>query len=328
MTRIQMKPAAAETGTAKTVITVSPFRCRMWDLHDRFESSISEESCRAEIESFTRYGQFVPVLGRPLRGNPDFDVELICGARRLFVARHIKRDLTVELREMSDKDALIAMDAENRHRVDISPYERGMSYTRWIRSGHFQSQDDIARALKISNAQVSRLLKLARLPAVIVDAFASPLDIHECWGLELIDALDDPVRRQATIQCARTIAASTPRPQGGDVYRRLLASTGKGRRPRSLSHDEVVRDDRGRPLFRIRQLRSAFALLLPVERVPAKTLAAIRQTVSSMLVSGQVSNVAEGARVAGPPTPRLAAIGVRRTVGDPGEARIAAEFGP
>jgi ParB-like chromosome segregation protein Spo0J len=67
----------------------------------------------------------VPALGRPLHGDLEFDVEIIYGARRLFVARHLNMPLQVELREMSDREALVAMDIENRLRTDISPYERG-----------------------------------------------------------------------------------------------------------------------------------------------------------------------------------------------------------
>lgn len=289
------------------VIVVSPFRCRMWDLHDRFETSVSEETCRSEIESFSRQGQLVPVLGRTLRGNPDHDIELICGARRLFVARHLRQDLIVELREMSDRDALIAMDTENRERQDISPYERGMSYARWLRSGHFGSQDDIARALKVSPAQVSRLLKLARLPAVVVDAFPNPLEICESWGLDLIEALDDPARRQSTIQQARTIRNLDPRPKGADVYRQLLAATAKGRRIKTKSHDEVVKDGRGRPLYRIRQLRNSVALLLPVERLPAATLASIRQAVTTILVAVAAVDHAGPVKLVETPERRVAA---------------------
>jgi ParB family transcriptional regulator, chromosome partitioning protein len=267
----------------KQIVLVNPFRCRLWELHDRFESSVSEESCRGEIESFSRHGQIVPALGRPVRDDPDYDVELICGARRLFVARHIKKDLAVELRDMSDREALILMDTENRQRTDISAYERGMSYVRWLRSGHFQSQEDIARALKISGAQVSRLLKLARLPAVVVNAFASPAEIHESWGLDLIEALEDAERRQATIDRARSISRQGRKLGGAEVYRQLLASSGKGRRPKASTHDEVVKDDSGRPLFRIRQLRTSIAVMLPVEHVPAQTLAAIRSTLSNLL---------------------------------------------
>jgi len=297
----------SETERTPKLVLVSPFRCRLWDLHDRFESAISDENCKAEIESFSRLGQIVPALGRPLRGNPDFDVEIICGARRLFVARHINRDLLVELREMSDREALIAMDTENRERVDISPYERGMSYARWLRSGLFQSQEDIARALKISPAQVSRLLKLSRLPAVIVDAFPSALEICESWGLELIEALEDPTRRMSTIHHARLLCAQEPRARGAEVYRRLLAASGNGRRAKTPGRDEVVKDVRGRPLFRIRKLRRAVALLLPAERVPAATLSSIRQTLATML--GGASAASDSHHSSATATPKLVAVG-------------------
>src|SRR5215472_14327187 len=68
--------------TAGTTL-VSPFRCRMWSLHDRLEEHITEESCKAEIESFQSHGQVVPVIGRPVPEDPGYDFELIFGARRL-----------------------------------------------------------------------------------------------------------------------------------------------------------------------------------------------------------------------------------------------------
>lgn len=269
----------------RNVISMSPFRCRMWALHDRVESTISEHSCREEIASFTKHGQLVPVLGRPLKSDPDYDVELIYGARRLFVARHIGQEIAVELREMSDREAIICMDIENRLRSDISAYERGKSYMSWLRGGHFQSQEDIARALKTSASQVSRLIKLARLPSVVVDAFGSPAEICESWGLEIMDALDDPARRQLTLRNARAIAATVPRPSGDQVHR-LLLSTATTRRVRSVRRDRVVKDATGKPIFRIRQLRSTIALLVPAERVSEKTLAALTRDIAYTLQHG------------------------------------------
>ena len=115
---------------ARNIVSVSPFRVRMWRLHDRCEEYVNEETCKAEIASFQKHGQLVPALGRVLPGDCGYDVELIYGARRLFVARHLSVPLLVEIREISDRDALIAMDIENRQRMDISPYERAMSYAR------------------------------------------------------------------------------------------------------------------------------------------------------------------------------------------------------
>jgi ParB family transcriptional regulator, chromosome partitioning protein len=262
---------------------VDPFRCCMWELHDRLEEDITEESCRAEIESFLKHGQLVPVLGRPLRGDDAHDVELIFGARRLFVARHLNKPLAVELREVSDREAIIAMDIENRQRTDISPYERGLGYARWLRAKFFESQEDIARTLNVSASQVSRLLKLAKLPSVIVSAFSSTTDICENWGLDLLEIWEDPQRRRAVARQARTIGAVSPRPAAQDVYRQLLASSVHGRRPKRRAHDEVVTDDSGAPLFRIRRQAKSIALLLPVDKVSASCLDRVRDAVTQIL---------------------------------------------
>jgi len=133
----------------------------MWALHDRLEQYVTEGSCRGEIDSILKHGQQSPVLGRRVLDDHNYDVELIYGARRLFVARHVNKQIAVDLRDLSDHDAIIAMDIENRLRKDISPYERALSYARWLRTNHFGSQDEIVHALKVSASQVSRLLKLA-----------------------------------------------------------------------------------------------------------------------------------------------------------------------
>jgi ParB family chromosome partitioning protein len=273
------------------VISVSPFRCRLWALHDRLEEHVTEETCREEIESFLASGQRVPVLGRALKGDPDYDVELIYGARRLFVARHINKPLLVELSDIADRDAIVAMDIENRQRADISPYERGLSYSRWLRAGFFSSQEDVARQLNISASQVCRLLKLARLPAVVLDAFRSPLDIREEWGAELVDALNEERTRRATIHTARAIAARTPRLSSVEVFRELLAASANGRKIKSKPHDGVILDDQGRPLFRVRQQRSSIAILLPIQKVSANSMKAVCRAIADVLQKDQAPHV-------------------------------------
>jgi len=268
-------------------VEISAFRCRMWELHDRMEEHISEETCKAEIESFSRQGQLVPVLGRVLDGDQNYDAELIYGARRLFVARHLNKPLLVELRpSLSDREALIAMDSENRLRSDISPYERGLSFARWLRTGHFKSQDDIARALRVSASLVSRLLRFGELPSVIVSAFSTPMSIRETWGLQLAEELSDPAKRPQLIRAARVITAMPQRPPDDQIYRKLIAAAAQGRKIKPRTHDEVVKDSQGRPLFRIRQQTNSIAVVLPASAMSVKILDRIRQSTTQILLDG------------------------------------------
>jgi len=277
------------------VIQVSPFRCRMWDGHARLEEHINEETCQAEIASFLSHGQQMPVLGRPLSGRDGHDYELIYGARRLFVARHLNVPLLMTPRELSDREATVALDIENRQRKELSPYERGLGYIGWLRSGVFSSQEDLARTVNVSASQVSRLIRMAQLPPVILNAFGTPLEICENWGRQIMDLLDDPQARPAVTSAARAIAKESPRPPAAAVYRRLLAAPGETRSRaeilRAESHDEVVKDQDGCPLFRIRCQRHDTALLLPTSSVPYKVLLEIKEEVREILHRSRVQPI-------------------------------------
>ena len=266
-------------------MSVDPFKCRVWALHDRFASEINERTCRLEIDSFAAHGQIVPALGRRVTDDPDCEVELICGARRLFAARHLKKPLLVELRELSDREGLVAMDIENRQRQDISPYERGVGYRRWLQEGVFESQEELARMLNLSTSQISRSLRLARLPAVVVDAFRDPGQIRECWGLEILDALDDPQRRPATIRAARTLGKVSPRLQGCDVMRRLLSCLDPGRKASLGRRDRVVQGHDGSALFRIRHHNHAIALVFSAAKLSQQHLESIESRLKDILLA-------------------------------------------
>lgn len=273
---------------------VDPFDCRMWHLHDRLGDLITEESCGAEINSFLHHGQVVPVLGRKLDRDPNHKIELIYGARRLFVAKHLNVSLKVQIREMSDLDAIIAMDIENRQRMDISAYERGMSYSRWIRSGFFKSQEEIARALKVSRAQVSRLLSFSKIPAVVIQAFSDPAEICEGWGPKLLNILSDPQRRQAVIDTARVVIGRKSRPNDRSVYRELISAASPGRKIKLKAHDEVILDENGAPLFRIQYNTSAIAVQLPLTRMSAQVLEEIRNSIVSIMERSANSSIERG----------------------------------
>jgi ParB/RepB/Spo0J family partition protein len=270
----------SERNIAMRTIAINPLRCRVWNLHSRLDESLTEESCRSQIASFEKHGQLIPALGRRLRGNPDYDVELIYGARRLFVARHLNVPLMVELREITDRDGIVAMDLENRLRQDVSAYERGVSYDRWLREGYFESQDEIARSLQVSPAQVSRLLKLARLPPAVTEAFGNPTDICEVWGAELGNLLKDAQTERRLLQAARNIAAVSPRPPGSEIYKQLCGAARADLA--SKSADRIVKDERGAELFRVKHQRDSIVFSVSMDLLCRETLRDIERTIAGV----------------------------------------------
>jgi len=273
-------------------IAVDPFRCRMWHGHGRLGERINEETCRAEIDSFRARGQQLPVLARPLKNDPTHDYELVYGARRLFVARYLQVLLSVEVGELTDREAVIALDIENRQRKDLSPFERGRSYSLWLRNGIFPSQDALARSLNVSPSQVSRLISLVQLPPVILGAFASPVDICESWGLELLELWQDVHRRRGLVAACQAISRESVRRPPAVLFKFLVTGARDAGRARTMlrrdGRDQIVKDEDGVPLFRVRQRRSATALLLPAGVVSPALLAEIKHGITQVLQRAKV----------------------------------------
>lgn len=261
-------------------VAVNPLRCRVWGLHSRLEESLTEESCRAEIASFAKHGQLIPAMGRRVRGDTEFDVELIYGARRLFVARHLNRPLLVELCEISDRDGIIAMDLENRLRQDVSAYERAVSYDRWLREGYFSSQRELASALHLSPPQVSRLIKLARLPTFVLGAFACTADIREVWGAEISSMLNDPEAERRISEAACRIAAMGSRPPASDIYKQIAnAARGDSARPR----ERIIKDEAGKELFRVKRRRGAIVFSVSTDVLSCLSIDEIERELAKVM---------------------------------------------
>jgi ParB/RepB/Spo0J family partition protein len=261
---------------------VSPFKCRMWDMHDRLGEEVTPASCASLIESIQKHGQKQPALARRRADGNGHEYELIYGARRLFAARHLGVQLLVELRQIDDRAALIEMDIENRVRMDISPYERGLSYRRWLRDGHFASQLEIARSLGVSEAQISRLLRYAELPAAVVAAFASPRDIREEWAIVLAKLCRDASVREALIRRARRCSALASRPGARQIFDALV-NEGPQRIVAARPRDEVIRNANGAPVLRVRFRARAVHLIVQRDRITPATLRKLTDGVRGVL---------------------------------------------
>lgn len=267
-----------------SLVTLDPFRCRIWELNDRIEAFANGESCGAEIASIRRHSQPVPVVGRPLHGDANFDVEVICGARRLLIARHLKVPLSVELRNLTDRQAAAAVETENRLRRQTSPYERSLWLASLLKRNLYHSQEEMARELRITPTQVTRLLKFTDLPHTVIDAFSSPHDILESWAVELHKAWCGENRRLITDR-AHALASRIPRPPATSVYETLLAPRLPASSSRRRGAGRVVRGPTGEPLLRFVRQRKEVVLRIPNALVDPSIERAVVQAVVAVLTS-------------------------------------------
>jgi ParB/RepB/Spo0J family partition protein len=257
-------------------------KCKVWNLHVRSEESINTASCASLIKSMRKHGQRLPVLARQRTCPEGTEFELIYGARRLFAAQQLGIELLVDVRDIDDRNAVIEMEVENRPRQDISAYERGVNYSRWLRAGYFKNQVELAKELGLSETRVSRLLRYAELPAVVVGAFNSVRDIKEAWAVRLANICRDPKLRSDVMRRARERAAAPRKDSPQSLYDALLRGAGAdviGKRAR----DQVITSASGRPLFRVAFRSDTLHVILPRAGIASDAFAEITRHIKKVL---------------------------------------------
>lgn len=261
----RMAELASGAVVGRAIEQVDPARCRLWSEHNRDYDALDETRCADLIESFKAQGrQEVPAIVRRVRGVPDIDFEVICGARRHWTVSWLRAHnytdfrFLVEVRDLTDEEAFRISDLENRARADLSDIERARDYLKALGRHYGGSQKDMAARLNVSEAWLSRYLDLARMPAPLVTAFSDPheLRIKHVTQLKPLLKPDDRERRvlaEAVAIATRKGEGTALKPQ--DVIRLLAAAADPPKKAvspkRSGSNGDVVTAAGGAPVLRI-----------------------------------------------------------------------------
>ena len=164
------------------VILVEPSQICNWKYHDRPLTELGDiDEFAAELKN---NGQLQPCIVRPLSNNNEYKFELIVGERRWRAAKKANIQLKVLIKELNDHDAAIAQANENSQRKDSSEFAKGMSYAKLI-NDKVLSQADLTETLKVSQAEVSRLLSFSKIPQIVWDAIEDKSKISARTAAEI-----------------------------------------------------------------------------------------------------------------------------------------------
>jgi ParB family chromosome partitioning protein len=121
--------------------------------------------------------------------NPPYEYEIVFGHRRHRACLDLGIPVLALIEETTEQELFVDMDRENRLRADLSPWEQGMMYAKALDRGLFSSNARLASAVGRDTGVIGKALSLARLPATVVDAFPTPLEIQYRWAKPLTDRL-------------------------------------------------------------------------------------------------------------------------------------------
>ena len=285
------------SGSAVTRVheLVDPVRCRIWEGHNRDYAALGEAACADLVESLRAQGrQEVAAIVRRVAGDPHFEFEVICGARRHWSVSWLRAHdypdfrFLIEPRELTDEEAFRVADLENRSRKDLSDYERATDYARAIERYYGGSQQRMVDRLQVTKSWLSRYLELAKLPMEVVACFESSHVIGISHAASLAPALRAPASRRKVLSQANAVAKDQGKRRAGGlallpptaVVRRLLADPDAvGREPEARV---IVRDPTGMVIAQASRGRGG-GLTIQLSKAVTLDPAAVRRVVDEIL---------------------------------------------
>jgi ParB family chromosome partitioning protein len=286
-----------------TQLLLDPARVRVWAGNARVQAQLTEASCHDLIDSIiAEGGQKVPVVVRRLEGDGHHDYELIAGTRRHFAISWLRAHsypdvkLLAQVADLDDEAAFRLADIENRARKDISDIERARNYAAALESHYGGKAVRMAERLKVSKGWLSKMLKAATIPDVVLLSFADWRELTLNPAYKLAVALDDKGRTKAiqavakaiVIENARLIEAGSPPLAGAQVLQRLMSATSTPLPPLDDLRIEVA-GPQGRTMLAVKSVnRHGITLHLPMASGASdeQIIEGIREVLSTLRGTG------------------------------------------
>ncbi|MCI6560701.1 MAG: ParB/RepB/Spo0J family partition protein [Ruminococcus sp.] len=128
---------------------------------DQPRKYFSDEAIASLADSIREHGMLQPVLVRPLNSG---GYQIIAGERRWRAARMLGMDeIPVNIRELSDTEAMQISLIENLQRENLNPVEEALGYKELIEN-YGMTQDKVAKTVGRSRSAVANAVRLLSLP--------------------------------------------------------------------------------------------------------------------------------------------------------------------
>ena len=221
---LELKQKLAEFDGAQATRKLDPQNIKpsKWANRNELSYGVTEfAALKQEIE--TAGGNIQPIKVRPSKSISG-EYELVFGHRRHRACLELGLEVLAVIDDLDDSELFCQMDRENRARAALSPWETGVTYAKALDEGLFPSARKLSEAASIDLSQLGKALALARLPADVIAAFPSPLDLQYRWATLLTPAIQkDP---DLILARAKALHDSQEKLSSAQVLTRLLEGGG------------------------------------------------------------------------------------------------------
>jgi ParB family transcriptional regulator, chromosome partitioning protein len=234
----------------RLLLELDPKKIRATEFRNRSDRSLasSDPEFAKLKESIQAHGQEIAIRVRPVKDALPFEFEIVSGHRRHAACLQLDAETEggysilslVDVDAANARDLVLKMYRENEERYDLSAFEKGSMFARWLDAHVYDSQRDLGAAVGLGESAVAKYLAVASLPAAVLAAFRDERTIPMSWGAPLSQALK--LNEAAVLKAAERLAQRQPAPSPDLVLKGLVsAAAGKHPATRGTSREESVR---------------------------------------------------------------------------------------
>jgi len=247
-TRAKLYDQAKAEG--RLLLELDPKKIRATEFRNRHDRSLLADDPKfIELKaSLKTNGQENAIRVRPVKGALPYEFEIISGHRRHAACLALDGESAagfpilalVDAGVADARDLVLKMYRENEERYDLSAFEKGRMFARWIDAQVYGNQRELAAAIGLGETAVAKYLAVAALPAAVLAAFGDERTIPMSWGPTLSQALK--ANESAVLRAAERLAQRKPLAAADVVFRTLsAAAAGKSAPAHGTSREESVR---------------------------------------------------------------------------------------
>lgn len=182
------------------IIEVDPQTIDVSFIADRMEDD--EEAFNALLEAIREQGQDSPILLRPHPSEAGRYM-IVFGHRRHRVAKALGRMVRAVVKELDDREHVIAQGQENSARADLSFIEKAAFAGNLERSGY--EREVIMQALSVDKTVVSKMLSVVKdIPDAVISSIGAARNSGRDRWYKLAQALREASAREAAAKITRT----------------------------------------------------------------------------------------------------------------------------
>lgn len=245
----QIEELKKERHAGRVILALDPKKIRATEFKNRLTRSLLGDDPKFHElrESLRAHGQETPIRVRPVKNALPFEFEIVSGHRRHAACVELDAEIEngfpilaiIDAAAEETRDLVLKMYRENEERYDLSAYEKGLMFSRWLEAGVYASQRELAAAIGMGEASAAKYLAIAGLPKEVLAAFGDERLIPMSWGPALSQALKTDTK--AVFLAAESLALRKPPASPDVVLKTLVGAVARKSAPRGASREESVR---------------------------------------------------------------------------------------